>query len=141
MSLNHKNYQHPDGFGKWLGYKITQAEKQSGEAEVELTIREDHLSIAGRLHGGVVASLFDITCGAAVFTTLGENDFCSTVELKINYFHPILLNDKLVAKSEVVFRGKKLCVTHAFLFRNGDIQPLAMATGTFNVVVPKTPSA
>ena len=136
--LGLKNYQYPDKFGQWLGYKIVSVDRQNHTSELVLEIREDHLSSAQRLHGGVIASLFDVTCGAAVFSTLGENDFCSTVELKVNYFHPIHLHDKLTAKAKVMFRGKKLCVVHGMLYRNGEEKPVAMATGTFNVVSPKS---
>jgi uncharacterized protein (TIGR00369 family) len=136
--LGLRNYQHPDRFGDWLGYKVVGIDTEAKTAELELEIREDHLSSAQKVHGGVISAFFDFACGAAVFSTLGPDDFCSTVELKVNYFHPILLRDKLLAKTEVVFRGKKLCVIHGRLYRNGDDkQVLAMATATFNVVVPK----
>ncbi|MGK5085445.1 PaaI family thioesterase [Bdellovibrionota bacterium FG-1] len=136
-----KNYQHPDKFGLWLGYRVVQIDREKNEAEVALEIRDDHLSSAGRVHGGVIAAFFDFACGAAVFSTLGPNDFCSTVELKVNYFYPISLGDKLVARTQVVFRGKKLCVAHGMLFRNDDEKPVAMITGTFNVVSASTGGA
>lgn len=136
--LGLRNYQHPDKFGEWLGYKVVAIDTQKHTSEVALEIREDHLSPAGKVHGGVVSAFFDFACGAAVFSTMGPNDFCSTVELKVNYFHPIHRGDKLLAKTEVVFRGKKLCVVHGRLYRGGDqAQTLAMATATFNVVAPK----
>ena len=81
---------------------------------------------------------FDFACGAAVFSTLSEADYCSTVELKVNYFYPLHLHDKLVAKTQVVFRGKKLCVVLGHLYRNGDeSKAVAMVTSTFNIVTPK----
>lgn len=140
-NLGLRNYQHPDQFGQWLGYKVAYIDTRAHTAQVELEIREDHLSPAGKVHGGVVSAFFDFACGAAVFSTLEPNDFCSTVELKVNYFHPIHLSDFLVAKTEVVFRGKKLCVVHGRLYRRGDDkQALAMVTATFNVVTPKPAS-
>jgi uncharacterized protein (TIGR00369 family) len=130
-----KNYRFRDRFGEWLGYRVTRTDRKRRVAEVRLTIREDHLSPAGRVHGGVVSAFFDFACGAAVFTTMSPHDFCSTVELKVNYLKPIDLGDKMRALSRVVFRGKKLCVVHAFLYCSGNKQPVAMATATFNVVV------
>jgi uncharacterized protein (TIGR00369 family) len=129
-----ENYKHPDKFGDWLGYEVIHIDKALYKAEVQLNVREDHLSSAGRVHGGVVSAFFDFACGAAVFSSLGPKDFCSTVELKVNYMRPIELGDVLVAKSEVVFRGKRLCVLHAYAYRNGTSEPVAMATATFNVV-------
>jgi uncharacterized protein (TIGR00369 family) len=135
--LGLKNYQYRDRFGEWLGYQVGKVDCEKHTAEMTLEIREDHLSPAQKVHGGVISAFFDCACGAAVFSTLGENDFCSTVELKVNYFYPINLHDKLVARTQVVFRGKKLCVVHGMLYRNGEEKPVAMTTGTFNVVTAK----
>ena len=136
MNTRLKNYQYPDQFGKWLGYNCTKAEINTGHAVVELEIREDHLSPAGRVHGGVMSSLFDYACGAAVFTTLENEDFCSTVELKINYLKPANLGDGLRAETDVVFRGKRLSVVHGRLYRKQDSTLIAMVTATFNIVSP-----
>lgn len=132
--FNLENYQHPDLFGQWLGYKLVHLDKENFKAEMELQIREDHLSPARRVHGGVVSAFFDYACGAAVFSTLGPRDFCSTVELKVNYFRPIELGDRLIAKTEVVFRGKRLRVMHGYAYRNDEKEPVAMASATFNIV-------
>jgi uncharacterized protein (TIGR00369 family) len=129
-----KNYQYPDKFGKMLGYKVTVADKTHFRAETVLRVREQHLSPAKRLHGGVVSAFFDYSMGAAVFTTLHALDFCSTVELKVNYLKPILLGDFLTSKTEVMFRGKRLCVVRGLIYKNDEKAPVAMASGTFNIV-------
>jgi uncharacterized protein (TIGR00369 family) len=134
MAFRLENYRHADKFGEWLGYRIVRARAKSGAAEVALRIREDHLSPAGRVHGGAISAFFDFAFGAAVFTTLGPRDFCSTVELKVNYLKPIDLGDRLLAKTKIEFRGRKLCVLVGYLYRNGGKAPVALATATFNVV-------
>ena len=134
LKLRWENYQHFDHFGNQIGYKVTKIDEKNFEAEVSLKISPKHLSPAGRVHGGVISTLFDLACGAAVFSTLGLKDFCSTVELKVNYFHPLKVGDDLKVKTKVVFRGKRLCVAHGFCYRKGRKDPVAMATGTFNVV-------
>lgn len=128
------NYKHPDRFGNVLGYRITAFDREKREAKVALTVKEDHLSPSSKLHGGVISSLLDYTCGIAVCTTLGKSDFCSTVELKVNYFRPVLLGEELEATAKVVFRGKKLCAMNALLHRVGQEEPVAMASATFNVI-------
>jgi uncharacterized protein (TIGR00369 family) len=132
--LGLENYRYPDKFGSWLGYQVVQIDRKVHSAEVSLQIREDHLSPAKRVHGGVVSAFFDFSFGAAVFSTLGPRDFCSTVELKVNYLMPIELGDRLTAKTQVIYRGKRLCVLHGYIYRNEEAQPVAMATATFNVV-------
>jgi acyl-CoA thioesterase len=128
------NYRHPDEFGKLLGYKIVRVNVRKKTAETALLIKHQHLSPAGRVHGGVIAAFFDYACGAALFPLLGPNDFCSTVELKVNYFRPLELNDRLTAKTHVVFKGNRLAVIHGYIFRGAEKEPVAMATATYNIV-------
>ncbi len=135
--LDLKNYKLPDKYGKWLGYRAAKIDRKNGGAVLELTLRDDHLSSAGRIHGGVISGFFDFACGAAVFSTMSPHDFCSTVELKVNYFYPLNSGDRLTCNSRVVFRGRRLCVTHALLYRNQEKKPVAMATATFNIVSKK----
>ncbi len=129
-----ENFRHPDRFGEWLGYRVTRLDRERHVAETVLRIREDHLSPAGRVHGGVVSAFFDYSCGCAVFSTLGPKDFCSTVELKVNYLRPLDLGDELKALTRVIYRGKRLCVLQGFLYKNDGKRPVAMATATFNIV-------
>ena len=129
-----ENYQHPDHFGEWLGYSVEKADRKRRMATGTLTLREDHLSPAGRVHGGVVSAFFDFSCGAAVFTMLGPKDLCSTVELKVNYFRPLFVGDRLKSVSRVVFAGRRLCVVQSELFRNGEREPVGIATATFNII-------
>ena len=135
--LDLTNYSYPDKFGEWLGFKVAKFNRKKQQVETTLEIRKDHLSSAGRVHGGVISGFFDFACGVTVFTTLKTDDFCSTVELKVNYFHPIDLGDYLVAKTHVVFRGKKICVIHGYIYKKGEKKPTAMATATFNIVSGK----
>ena len=133
-NLSLRNYQLPDKYGAWLGYRVVRFDRKRERAELALDLREDHLSPAGRIHGGVISGFFDFACGAAVFSSMSESDFCSTVELKVNYFHPLDAGDRLRCDARVIFRGKRLCVVHALLYRNRERKPVAMATGTFNIV-------
>lgn len=132
-----KNYSLPDKYGVWLGYKPVRLDRKRHEAVLELKLRDDHLSPAGRIHGGVISGFFDFACGAAVFSTMEPEDFCSTVELKVNYFYPLDAGDHLICRSKPVFRGRRLCVVHALLYRKSQKKPVAMATATFNIVSKK----
>ena len=134
MKTTPKNYRCPDKFGEWLGYHVVKMDREKREVEVTITLREDHLSPAGRIHGGVVSGFFDFACGAAVFSTMGDEDFCSTIELKVNYFRPLDVGDQLTCHARVVYRGNRLAAIHAYLYRKGEQEPVAMATATFYVV-------
>jgi len=135
--INLRNYSLPDKYGEWLGYRPVKLDRKKHEAVLELELRDDHLSPAGRIHGGVISGFFDFACGAAVFSTMEHEDYCSTVELKVNYFYALNSGDKLICRSRAVFRGKRLCVVHALLYRKGKKEAVAMATATFNIVSKK----
>jgi uncharacterized protein (TIGR00369 family) len=122
-----------DNYGEWLGYKVESADREAQRTRVSLVIRAEHLSPAGKVHGGVVAGLFDFACGATVFITLGQGQVCSTVELKVNYLRPLVEGDVLEADTSVVFRGKRLCVLQSTLRRTQAPEPVAIATATFNI--------
>lgn len=128
------NYKHPDNFGALLGYRVTGFDRDKKVGKVALTVTKELLSQSGKLHGGVISALLDYAAGTAVFTTLGKGDLASTVELKVNYFRPVLLGEEIEATAEVVFRGKKLCAVNAFLRRVGQDEPVAMASATYNVI-------
>lgn len=133
-----KNYRAPDQFGQWLGYEIKLMDWENQVAEGVLEIREEHLSPARKVHGGVIAAFLDYVCGVAVFTTMNPHDYCSTIELKINYLRPVDVGDKILARSEVVFRGNRLCVTQGKLFKTNQLnEPVAIVTATFNVATAK----
>ena len=128
------NYSLPDMYGSWLGYEVVKINRKNGTARLGLSLQDKHLSAAGKIHGGVISGFFDFACGASVFLTMGPQDYCSTVELKVNYFSPLFSGDELYCDSRIVFRGKRLAVSHALLYRKGQKKPVAMATGTFNIV-------
>lgn len=133
VDLFRGRYPYADHFGEWLGYKIVGFDRKEQSVETSLQIRDAHLSPTQRVHGGVISAFLDFTCGMAVFTTLDFKDSCSTIELKVNYFRPLHEGDELSGNAKVMFRGKRLCVTHGLLIRKGEKQPVAMATGTFNL--------
>jgi uncharacterized protein (TIGR00369 family) len=136
--LGLENYRLPDNFGRLIGYEVVAFDRQTREAEVRLTVGEMHLSSSGRGHGGMISALLDFACGVAVCTTLGPRDQTSTVELKVNYFRPTNRGDVLSAKARVVFRGRRLCALSALLHRGGEVDPVAMATATYNVLEAAT---
>lgn len=140
IKIKLKHYQYPDRFGEWLGYEVAKYDENQGTVETYLKIREDHLSPAGRVHGGVISAFFDFSCGAAVFTTMNPEDLCATIELKVNYLQPISLGHEIRAYTSVVFRGKRSCVVQSHLYKVGEKDASAMATATFHIVPARKPN-
>src|SRR5579885_917264 len=134
MKAGLKAYKYPDRFGQLVGYEVLEVNRKTHEGRLRLRIREDHLSPARRVHGGVISACFDVTLGLAVFSTMDAWDVCSTVELKVNYLKPIHLGDELLFIAGADFKGKRLRVVHGYVYKNGEKEPTGMASGTYYVI-------
>ena len=119
-------------FGRFLGmdFKII----EPGLVHHHLSITSDHLATPNVAHGGVIAALMDGVIGvAALSKVVDDNKVVSTVEFKINYFAPVLLNDELLGIGKVEQQGKRIIVACGDIIctnRNNII--VAKAMGTFN---------
>ncbi len=90
-----------------------------GFAEVWLNVEERHLQHTGFLHGGVTASLLDVSTGIAAYTQAPEGKNVVTAELKISY-----LNPSVGARVKAIGRVRK--AGNTLLFCEGelyDVQP------------------
>lgn len=83
------------------------------------------------IHGGVMSSFADATCGAAVFTALRKGDTCSTIDLRVDYLRPGLEQD-IVAEARVLRIGGQVGVAEARLFQDSG-EDIAVAKGVFMI--------
>ena len=115
-------------FGELLGLNFTSME--DGHSQCSLEIKEDLFNPNGVVHGGVIYSLADTGMGGALHSRLKEGELCSTVEIKIVYFRPVV-SGTLSCDSEVIRRGKRLAFTESEIHRGDRL--IAKATGTFSI--------
>ena len=66
----------------------------------------------GLLHGGVVATIADVTYGYTALTTIPEGYEVLTAEFKINLLRPVLA-EEIVATGQVIKAGRTLVITEA----------------------------
>jgi len=114
-------------FGESLGFEYRG--QVDGEQVIELEVREQHMSRAERVHGGVLFSLLDTALGRSIIERLPEGRGCATVEIKINYFRPI-------QQGRIRARARCHEVTRSLAYAEGVItnaegKALARASGTF----------
>ena len=100
----------------------------SGQATLELPLRDDLKQQYGFAHGGVLAYLADNALTYAAGTVMPD---VLTLEMKVNYMRPGV-GERLVARAEVLSHGKRQAVCHCKVFAVADgVEKLvAAAQGT-----------
>lgn len=92
---------HP--FAELIDLRIRKVEP--GASTVALVVETQHLNPHGVAHGAVLYALADTGMGSALYPTLGPDEICATIEIKMNYFKPVA-GGEVICKTELVNRGK-----------------------------------
>ena len=123
------NYNH---FGKTLGMNFQIVEP--GVVHYLLTVTKEHLATPVAAHGGVISGLMDGLLGVTALSSVYQDKkVVSSVEYKINFLNPALLNDELLGIGKVEQKGNRLIIVSGDIIcpkRNNIV--IAKAIGTFN---------
>lgn len=123
-------YRNGNRFGEHLGMDFKIIDR--GKVHYNLTISETHLATPSAAHGGVIAAFMDAILGVgALSASSTHGNVVSTVEFKISYLKPALLNDTLIGKSRLLKEGKSLIFMDAEVWNQRD-ELVATGSGTFN---------
>src|ERR1035437_10050639 len=76
---------HP--FAELIG--LTIEEQRSGFSKCSVVVAAHHLNPHKVAHGAVIYALADAGMGVALYPTLGKDEICATIEVKITYFKPV----------------------------------------------------
>ena len=90
-----------------------------------------HFNPNAVVHGGVIFTMADTGMGAALSPMLSPDQFCATIEIKINYFAPAR-GGTLTCVSTVINRGKRIANIDAEI--HCDDQCIARANGNFAII-------
>ncbi|MES2836864.1 MAG: PaaI family thioesterase [Bacteroidota bacterium] len=131
MSIIDK-YNEFNNFGRLLGMTFTIP--KPGLVHYHLTISEQHLATPIASHGGVISAMMDGVLGIpALSLAIEQNKVVSTVEFKINFLSPALLNDTLLGIGKVEQQGNRIIISSGdIVCTNRDNVLIAKAMGTFN---------
>ena len=124
----------PDGltqsaFSQLLGCRVQSLE--DGVAHVALSLEPQLRTRAGKLHGGVLFSLVDISMGLACSSTHGFDQQSATIECKINYIRAVAEGEVLCI-AKVIHPGRRTLVVEADVLQGDKL--VAKAQGTFAVL-------
>ncbi|HEY9092280.1 hotdog fold thioesterase [Parasphingorhabdus sp.] len=114
-------------FHRWLGLKIVR--QDSDCLELEMPWRDELVSnpVIGAVHGGILASLIDLTGLYAIIAAGGIAK--ATVDLRVDY-HRAATNGPLRAIGQVVKLGKTISTADTRIFVD-DNRLVASGRGTY----------
>lgn len=106
--------------------------QEPGTITYKMKILEKHLSSPNTAHGAVLAGFMDCVLGfSALSLAVTQGNLTSTVEFKINYIRPVMLNEEISGTGKVVHKGKSLIISSAEV-KNAKGELIALGQGTFN---------
>ncbi len=109
-------------------------EQRAGFSSLSLVVTDDHLNPHQVVHGAVVYALADTGMGAALYPTLEPGQICATIEIKINYFRPVVAG-RIVCLTELVNRGKTVANLDSKVYVDGKL--VACANGNYAIFRPR----
>jgi acyl-CoA thioesterase len=86
------------------------------------------------VHGAVIYALADTGMGVALYPTLGAEEICATIEIKISYFKPVS-SGQIICNTELVNRGKTVANLESRVFSGETL--LALANGNYSIFTPR----
>lgn len=106
-------------------------EVEEGRVVFRVTPDESMYNPIGAVHGGIHATALDAAMGCAVHTTLPAGVAYTTLELKVNYVRPFLVESgPALSEGTVIHRGSRQATAEGRLRRESDGKLLAHATTT-----------
>ncbi|MFA7270925.1 MAG: thioesterase family protein [Sterolibacterium sp.] len=133
-------------FNKLLGLQIVSLDPQAPVLRFDMRPDLVGNSLLGVLHGGVIATALDVSCGVSVVLSVMEKHIhkgesfeaqlerisrIGTVDLRIDYLQPGL-GKWFLAKAEVMRSGNRVVAVRSEL-RNDSAELIALAVGAFTI--------
>jgi uncharacterized protein (TIGR00369 family) len=127
QKLNGQHFMH------LMGFDLT--EIQAGKIVGEMSLTQNHLQQYGFVHGGVTATILDITMGFAAYTLMPVGKGVVTANISIDYLNPGD-GDKIIAIGEVEKPGGRLVFTigKVYVEKDGVRKQIASARAVMAVI-------
>lgn len=116
------------GFSDLIGLEVT--ERDDGHSRTVLEATEELTNPYGVVHGAAIYAMADTGMGAALATSVGEDERMATIEIKISYLRPVS-RGTMICETTVLNRGRSVAYLESDVENEGRL--VARATGSFSI--------
>lgn len=104
---------------------------KNGKAEIVLPFDRKLTHEYGLIQGGVIVTLADAACAAALLSLLENNEEIVTISLSVNFIRSV--NEDLTAEAEIIHKGGTTAVAECAVYsKSGKLT--AKVTDTFMII-------
>jgi len=119
-------------FADHMGFDVVEC--ADGRAVVECVVVSHHANTRGIAHGGVMSSLIDMACGAAVaYQPSVDGKGAVTVALAVSYVYPAQIGDRIRVVGTRCGEGRRIVACRAEATNQAGVV-LASGVATLRVV-------
>ena len=106
---------------------------RDGHAEMSWTPTPDMANPFGSVHGGIIATVIDESCGAALMPLI-DAPSAPTVSLNVEYLHAVQIGGAYTVRSEIVRKGRAIAIADAHVV---DEEGTMLVRGTCFFQIPR----
>jgi uncharacterized protein (TIGR00369 family) len=81
----------------------------AGRARLSLEVKQQHLQLAGIMHGGAIATLIDTAVAFAILGASEPDARFTTIEMKVNYLSAVR-EGRVIADAKLIRDGRRIVV-------------------------------
>ncbi len=108
---------------------------RDGHAEMSWSPTPDMANPFGSVHGGIIATVIDESCGAALMPLI-EAASAPTVSLSVEYLHAVRIGGTYTVRSQIVRQGRAIAIADAHIL-NEEGTVLVRGTCFFQIPRPR----
>ncbi len=117
---------------------VRSIEAADGTATIDVTVEGDMVNAAGMFHGGIVYTVCDMACYAALLTRLQPGENAATHDIHVSLMGAARRGDRVRFTATVMRQGRNLAFMEAQV--HGGERLLARATVTKTILRPQAPA-
>jgi uncharacterized protein (TIGR00369 family) len=117
----------PPAVATMLGGRIRHVDMDAGTLESDYSGVPAFFNPAGQIQGGMLGAMLDDVTAFLVTACLGEDEYCSTLNLNLSFLRPAGAGP-LLGRARMVRRGGTICNVTGELVQGGKVVATAVAT-------------